>query len=117
MADEVELARVMSNLLENARRYGKGVETGVATVDLIARARDHWVLIKVRDHGMGVSQEALSNLKKPFFRGDAARTAATGAGLGLSIVDKTVQRMGGTFVLANSSTGGLAAHIKLHEGK
>jgi two-component system osmolarity sensor histidine kinase EnvZ len=117
MADEVELARVMSNLLENARRYGKGVETGVATVDLIARARDHWVLIKVRDHGMGVAQEALANLKKPFFRGDAARTAATGAGLGLSIVDKTVQRMGGTFVLANSSTGGLAAHIKLHEGK
>ena len=117
MADEVELARVISNLLENARRYGKTVETGVAIVDVAARARDGWVLIKVRDHGMGVSPEALTNLTKPFFRGDAARTAATGAGLGLSIVDKTVQRMGGTFALANSSSGGLAAHIKLHEAK
>jgi two-component system osmolarity sensor histidine kinase EnvZ len=113
LADEVELARVVSNLLENARRYGKTPETGVAVVDLAARTRNEWVLLKVRDHGMGVSPEALPNLVKPFFRGDAARTAATGAGLGLAIVDKTVQRMGGSFALANTSSGGLAAHIKL----
>ncbi|MDB5911811.1 MAG: putative histidine kinase, classic, partial [Ramlibacter sp.] len=69
--------------------------------------------LKVRDHGMGVSSEALPNLVKPFCRGDAARTAATGAGLGLAIVDKTVQRMGGIFALANTTSGGLAAHIKL----
>ena len=62
---------------------------------------------------MGVSPEALPNLVKPFFRGDAARTAATGAGLGLAIVDKTVQRMGGIFALSNTTSGGLAAHIKL----
>jgi len=117
MADHVDLARIISNLLENARRYGKSVETGVAVVDVLARVRDDWVVIKVRDHGMGVAQEALSKLTKPFFRGDAARTAATGAGLGLSIVDKTVQRMGGIFGLANSSTGGLSAHIRLHEAK
>src|SRR4051812_666509 len=113
LADEVELARVISNLLENARRYGKTPETGIAVVDIAARARNEWVLLKVRDHGMGVSPEALPNLVKPFFRGDAARTAATGAGLGLAIVDKTVQRMGGIFALANTSSGGLAAHIKL----
>jgi two-component system osmolarity sensor histidine kinase EnvZ len=113
LADEVELARVVSNLLENARRYGKTPETGIAIVDVAARARNEWVLLKVRDHGMGVSPDALPNLIKPFFRGDAARTAATGAGLGLAIVDKTVQRMGGIFALANTSSGGLAAHIKL----
>ncbi len=113
LADEVELARVLANLLENARRYGKTPETGVARVEVTARARDDWVLLKVRDHGLGVAPEMLPNLMKPFFRGDAARTAATGAGLGLAIVDKTVQRMGGSFALANSSTGGLAAHIRL----
>jgi two-component system osmolarity sensor histidine kinase EnvZ len=113
MADEVELARVISNLLENARRYGKTPETGIAVVDIAAKPRNQWVLLKVRDHGMGVSPEALPNLVKPFFRGDAARTAATGAGLGLAIVDKTVQRMGGIFALSNTTSGGLAAHIKL----
>ena len=117
LADEVELARVISNLLENARRYGKSVETGIAIVDISAKLRNDWVVIKVRDHGMGVAPEALPNLIKPFFRGDAARTAATGAGLGLAIVDKTVQRMGGTFALANTSSGGLAAHIKLQKPK
>jgi two-component system osmolarity sensor histidine kinase EnvZ len=117
LADEVELARVISNLLENARRYGKTPETGIAVVDIVAKSRNEWVLLKVRDHGMGVAPEALPNLVKPFFRGDAARTAATGAGLGLAIVDKTVQRMGGIFALANTTTGGLAAHIKLQKPK
>ena len=113
LADEVELSRVISNLLENARRYGKTPETGVALVDIAAKSRDQWVLIKVRDHGMGVAPETLSKLTRPFFRGDAARTAATGAGLGLAIVEKTIQRMGGVFSLANTESGGLAAHIKL----
>jgi len=113
LADEVELLRVISNLLENARRYGKTPETGIALVDIAAKTRDQWVLIKVRDHGLGVSPETLTKLTRPFFRGDAARTAATGAGLGLAIVEKTVQRMGGVFGLANTASGGLAAHIKL----
>jgi two-component system osmolarity sensor histidine kinase EnvZ len=113
LADEVELDRVISNLLENARRYGKTPDTGIAVVTLVARARENHVLLRVRDYGQGVPPDMLNNLTKPFFRGDAARTEATGAGLGLSIVDKTIQRMGGTFTLSNSSSGGLAAQIRL----
>ena len=113
LADETELLRVISNLIENARRYGKTPETGIALVDIAAKTRDQWVLIKVRDHGMGVAPETLPKLTRPFFRGDAARTAATGAGQGLAIVEKTIQRMGGVFGLANTASGGLAAHIKL----
>ena len=113
MADEVELGRVITNLLENARRYGKSADTGIAVIDIAARARDASVLFKLRDHGSGVSHESLANLTKPFFRGDAARTAATGAGLGLSIVEKTILRMGGKFALTNTKSGGLAAYIKL----
>ena len=71
------------------------------------------MLLKVRDHGAGVPEDQLGNLTKPFFRGDTARTAAAGAGLGLSIVDKTIQRMGGIFALANSKSGGMVAHIQL----
>jgi two-component system osmolarity sensor histidine kinase EnvZ len=113
LADEVELARVISNLLENARRYGKSPDTDIATVEIAAKGRENWVLIKLRDRGTGVPPEQLANLTKPFYRGDSARTAAAGAGLGLSIVDKTVQRMGGIFALANSASGGLVAHIQL----
>lgn len=114
MADEVELGRVFQNLFENARRYGKSVETGIAEIEIAAgRASDEWALVQVRDRGTGVSPDKLAQLTKPFFRGDAARTAATGAGLGLSVVEKTIGRMGGTFEVLNAPNGGLAARIRL----
>ena len=116
LADWVDLSRVIANLLENSRRYGKSSDTGMAQVDISARVSDAWVLLKVRDHGIGVASDVLSRLTNPFFRGDAARTEATGAGLGLAIAEKTVLRMGGLFSLSNTGSGGLAAHIKLRRG-
>ena len=113
LADPVELGRILSNLLENARKYGKSADTGIARIEVSAVAREKWVYIKVRDHGPGVAIDQIGNLTKPFFRGEAARTEANGAGLGLAIVDKTIQRMGGAFALSNSTTGGLSANIKL----
>jgi len=113
LADEVELGRIVSNLLENARKYGKSVDTGIAQINIDAVEREKSVLIKIRDHGIGVAPDQLANLTKPFYRGEAARTAANGAGLGLAIVEKTVLRMGGSFMLNNSKTGGLSANIKL----
>ena len=113
LADEVELGRILSNLLENARRYGKSADSGIARISLAAISRDKWVLIKIRDHGLGVPQEQLASLVQPFYRGEAARTAANGAGLGLAIVDKTVQRMGGTFSVDNAPSGGLSCNIRL----
>jgi two-component system, OmpR family, osmolarity sensor histidine kinase EnvZ len=113
MADETELGRVFLNLFENARRYGRGTYTGVADVLVSYVRTGPWVIITVRDHGPGVAPEKLGQLTTPFFRGDAARTAATGAGLGLAIVDKAMQRMGGSLELTNAPDGGLMAHIRL----
>jgi two-component system osmolarity sensor histidine kinase EnvZ len=113
MADDTELGRVLANLFENARRYGRSTDTGVAWVQVSYARTGPWVVLSVRDHGPGVAPEKLKQLTTPFFRGDAARTAATGAGLGLAIVEKAVQRMGGTFELTNASDGGLLAHIRL----
>ena len=113
MADETELGRVLTNLFENARRYGRNTYTGVANVEVSYTRAGQWVMLTVRDHGPGVAVEKLAQLTTPFFRGDAARTAATGAGLGLAIVEKALQRMGGQLELANAPGGGLVAHIKL----
>jgi two-component system osmolarity sensor histidine kinase EnvZ len=113
MADDTELGRVLQNLFENARRYGRSIDTGIAKV-LVSYARaGPWVILTVRDHGPGADPKKLSQLTTPFFRGDAARTAATGAGLGLAIVEKTIQRMGGNFEVLNAPDGGLMAHIRL----
>ncbi len=113
LADDTELGRVLQNLFENARRYGRSTDSGIAHV-LVSDARTGpWVVLSVRDHGPGADPKKLAQLTTPFFRGDAARTAATGAGLGLAIVEKAVQRMGGSFELANAADGGLLAHLRL----
>ena len=113
MADEVELGRVFGNLFENARRYGRSTDTGIAVVVVSYVRSGPWVIVSVRDQGSGVAPEKLSQLTTPFYRGDAARTAATGAGLGLAIVEKAMQRMGGQFEIDNAPEGGLVAHIRL----
>ncbi len=113
MADETELGRVFLNLFENARRYGRGTYTGVAEVTVSYVKTGPWAIVSVRDHGPGAAPEKLPQLTTPFFRGDAARTAATGAGLGLAIVDKAMHRMGGSLELANAPDGGLVAHLRL----
>ena len=92
LADATELGRVFQNLFENARRYGRSTSTGIARV-LVSYARSGpWVILSVRDYGPGVDPAKLGQLTTPFFRGDSARTAATGAGLGLAIVDKEIGR-------------------------
>ncbi|CAN5896733.1 ATP-binding protein [soil metagenome] len=113
MADDIELGRVLQNLFENARRYGRSAESGVARVLVSYSRAGPWVILSVRDYGAGVDPKKLAQLTTPFFRGDAARTAATGAGLGLAIVDKALQRMGGSLELVNAPEGGFMAHVRL----
>ena len=113
MADETELGRVFGNLFENSRRYGRSTDTGIAMVSISYVRSGPWVIVSVRDQGPGVAPEKLASLTTPFYRGDAARTAATGAGLGLAIVEKAMQRMSGQFEIDNAPDGGLVAHIRL----
>ncbi|HUP10011.1 MAG TPA: ATP-binding protein [Caldimonas sp.] len=116
LADPTELGRVLQNLFENARRYGRSTDTGIAEVSVSSARANPWVILTVRDHGQGVDPKKIAQLTTPFFRGDAARTAATGAGLGLAIVEKAVARMGGTLELGNAPDGGLMAHVRLKRG-
>ena len=113
LADDTELGRVFANLFENARRYGSGPASDFAEVEVGYARNGPWVVVSVRDHGPGVPPEKLPHLTTPFYRGNAARTAASGAGLGLAIVDKALHRMGGSLELANASDGGLVATLRL----
>ena len=113
MVDPTEISRVFANLFENARRYGHAPGEP-ARVTVKARPRGVEVEIGVRDHGPGVPPEVLGELTKPFYRGDAARTAVSGSGLGLAIVDKALQRMGGTLDIVNAPEGtGLLTKMRL----
>ena len=79
-ADEVQLARVVANLLTNAVRHnGPGTEIALM---LVRRAGVAYVM--VADTGEVITSDA-EELFQPFSRGDAARLSTGGSGLGLSI--------------------------------
>jgi len=111
LADPVELQRVINNLLENAARYGRSADSGIAMVDVSARYQNKKVLLRIRDHGQGVPPEQIKQLTTPFYRGESGRTATNSTGLGLAIVEQTISRMGGVFELSNANSGGLCANL------
>jgi two-component system, OmpR family, osmolarity sensor histidine kinase EnvZ len=112
MADPIELQRIIDNLLENALRYGRSADNR-AYIGITIKSDSVYWIIEWRDFGKGVPPELLDQLTEPFFRADLARTYATGAGLGLTITEMAIRRMGGELLLANAPEGGLITTIKL----
>ena len=109
----VEITRAVSNLIENARRYGKSGDSGTAVIEVNARHDQGKVVIEVADRGVGIPEEHIPYLLQPFTRMDSARSQANGAGLGLAIVDRIVQRHRGKLDIKNREGGGLAVRIWL----
>ena len=101
----IAMQRVLMNLMQNAVLYGR-VGLSVRT-----SAEPGIVVIEVAEGGPGLADAALDQVKQPFRRGP--RATAQGTGLGLAIVDRIVRQHGGTFMLARSAAGGLAAIVRL----
>jgi len=95
--DKRRLARVVANLLENARYYGGG-RVDVTVEPSQPEGEDIVdVQIAVEDHGPGVPPEERVLIFERFARGVSAgrRGASEGAGLGLALVDEHVRMHGG----------------------
>ena len=95
--DRRRLARVVANLIDNARLHGDGhPEVAIRVVDA-ANQPVTKVRISVEDHGPGVPESERSLIFERFARGGVAgrRAGNDGAGLGLSLVDEHVRMHGG----------------------
>ncbi|MHB1198470.1 MAG: HAMP domain-containing sensor histidine kinase [Polaromonas sp.] len=102
------LRRLLRNLLENARRYGKGditLELAKIRVDMKPLA-----VIKVHDRGPGVPDGQRERIFEPFYRLPGASEREGGVGLGLALVKSISQRHGGT-VRCEARPGGGASFI------
>ncbi|GAA4029053.1 sensor histidine kinase [Actimicrobium antarcticum] len=109
----IELKRVISNLVENARRYGKSGNSDIADIALSCRIDGNMALIEVSDHGVGIPEADMDRLRRPFTRLDTARGQANGSGLGLAIVERVIRRHSGKLHLRNRDGGGLVVAITL----
>lgn len=101
------LRRAMSNLIDNAVKYG-----GSARVAVSASAAA--VAVDIEDSGPGIPEAELLRVFEPFHRLEQSRSRETGGtGLGLSIALSIVQAHGGEIALANRPQGGLRARVSL----
>lgn len=92
-ADETLMLSVITNLINNAIKYGK--ESG--TVNISAFENDGLVNIIVKDDGIGIPKEKLEKIWDRFYRVDGVRNDEYGSsGLGLSMVKSIVELHGGT---------------------
>jgi two-component system phosphate regulon sensor histidine kinase PhoR len=113
-ADAHRLHQVLSNLVDNAIKYGRpgGVVAVSARVDGAGA-----VEVCVRDDGAGIPAESLERVFERFYRVDKARTREQGGtGLGLAIAKHIVQAHGGK-IWAHSAPGqGAAFYFTLATG-
>lgn len=90
--DEDKLDQVLVNLLDNALRYtDSGGEVKVA-----CREADGLLEMKVQDSGRGIGPEHLPHIFERFYRADKSRSREEGgSGIGLTIVKRYVESVGG----------------------
>lgn len=94
-ADPDRTAQVMVNLVSNAIKYNK--PDGSVTVTTELDKRNHLIMIKVTDTGLGMNKEQMSHLFEKFYRVDSSATVGIiGTGLGLYITKSIIERMGGS---------------------
>jgi two-component system osmolarity sensor histidine kinase EnvZ len=108
-----DIARVMHNLIENARRYGKAAGETLTELSIAATRHANDIVITIADHGCGLPPDQIAHLLRPFTRMDSARGQANGAGLGLAIVDRIIQRHNGRLEISNREGGGLVVRVFL----
>ncbi len=108
-AGRLAVRQIVSNLIQNAQRYGGG-----APVELALECADKRAWVIVRDAGAGIPEDQLEKVFRPFYRLEASRSQATGGtGLGLAIVRQLAETNGCKVTLRNRAGGGLEAVLEM----
>jgi signal transduction histidine kinase len=101
------LRRAITNLVDNAIKYGGGARAALAVTS-------ETVEIRIDDTGPGIPEDELARVVQPFYRLEGSRSRDTGGmGLGLAIAASIVEAHGGELRLTNREASGLRASIVL----
>jgi signal transduction histidine kinase len=108
--DRLRLDQVISNLLGNALKYGRG-----KPVELEVLGSDGEAVVSVRDHGIGIAPEDQERIFGRFERAVSSESYG-GFGLGLWIARQLVEAMGGRISVKSKPGEGAAFTVAVPEG-
>jgi two-component system OmpR family sensor kinase/two-component system sensor histidine kinase QseC len=101
------LHSIIYNLIDNAIKYSP--KHGVINVSLLQQGQQ--AVLQIEDSGTGIAPAQFAQIRQRFYR--VHNHAEIGSGLGLSIVDKATERLGGTLEFSQSETlGGLCVQVR-----
>jgi signal transduction histidine kinase/DNA-binding response OmpR family regulator len=114
LLDRLRLRQVLVNLLSNAIKF---TERGCVTTRVSWQTQDHngtgTLLIDVQDTGIGIPVDKVKEIFKPFVQADSRRTAEKeGTGIGLTIVKRLTELMGGAVKLDSTVGQGTVFHLR-----
>ena len=101
---------VLSNLLDNAFRYGRA-QHGDSRITVAVLDAPQAVVLTVFDNGLGVSEQQLQSLSRRWVQGSAGEALKEGAGLGLAIVHTYARLMGASVLMQAESPHGLRVSV------
>ncbi|HUZ11895.1 MAG TPA: ATP-binding protein [Caulobacteraceae bacterium] len=106
-ADPIALKRLVTNLVDNALKFGSRARGRVF-------AEAGMAVVEVEDNGPGVPESEIERAFEPFHRLESSRSRETGGiGLGLAVVRAIARAHGGEVTLLNRAGGGLRARVTL----
>ncbi len=105
VVDGAQIERVLVNLLENAAKFSSATDR----IDVDVRTSDSELVIRVRDHGPGISPDRAARIFDPF----ESSTVSTGTGLGLAIATGFAQANGGRVWFEPADGGGAVFALAL----
>jgi signal transduction histidine kinase len=103
------LRNIIINLVSNAIKFS----SEEATIWVSSRCIDHEIELIIKDEGLGIPEEDMKHLFERFFRGKNV-VNIQGTGLGLHIVSKYVELMGGTIQVESELEKGTRFTIKFN---
>ena len=114
IGDPTKLRQVISNLVSNSVKFTNDGEVFIE-VSLIKETHNNVeLLFEIRDTGIGMNQEEINKLFKPFSQADPSSTRKYGGtGLGLAICKRLVEMMGGTINARSEKAKGSTFSFKL----
>ena len=103
MWDRDSVSRALLNLIDNAIKYSGDDKS----IDVALRQNDEYVIIEVKDHGIGISPADQAKIFEPYFRAQFSDTITRrGAGLGLTLVQQILASHGGKVEVESAAGGG-----------